>query len=87
MKRKRSRQERCEGCAYCVLTPSLEKSAYCELKEYAVEMWWQACKYFITHDQRGELLREWKEGRKERLQERLRIEKEFYEKQEERKGE
>gem|GEM_PF-4104165 len=31
MKRKRSWRERCESCAYCVLIPSQEKSAFCEL--------------------------------------------------------
>ena len=51
VKRKRSRQERCESCTYCVITPSEEKSGYCELKEYAVEMWWQACKDYITREE------------------------------------
>lgn len=54
MKRKRSWRERCESCAYCVLIPSQEKSAFCELKVYGVEMWWRGCKHHITREEIGE---------------------------------
>ena len=87
MKQKRARPERCQSCEYCVITPSSEKSAVCELKLYGVEIWWQACKYFITRDQRVELIRRYDRGEKKPLQDRIKLEKEFYEKQAEPKEE
>lgn len=84
MKRKRARPERCQSCAYCVLTPSSlsEMSAYCELKLYGVEMWWQACKCYVTHDQ----IRAWIQERVEtgeapaRMREQIRATKQYFEK-------